>query len=116
MIVAIQGTKNFNDYAIFLRAMGTAASQMGTEDNELIVFSAGPSNVNTMATEFVNVSERSFKGRGKKIKLVKVPPSWIDKNLAAISYFIFLSKPKEDLSQQVKNADAKSVNVGVYRY
>jgi predicted glycoside hydrolase/deacetylase ChbG (UPF0249 family) len=116
MIVAVQGTKNFNDYAIFLRAMGTAMSQMDSEDNELKIFSAGPVNVNVMATEFVNVSERSFKGRGKKIKLVKVPPSWIDDNLADISYFAFFSKPKEDISYQVKNADAKSVNVGVYRY
>lgn len=116
MIVVVQGTRSFNDYTIFLRAMGTAMSQMDSEDNELTLFSAGPVNINTMATEFVNVSERSFKGRGKKIKLVKVPPTWIDKNLPEISYFAFFSKPKEDISQQVKNADAKSVNVGVYRY
>lgn len=116
MIVVVQGTKNFNDYAIFLRAMGTAMSQMEPDDNEVKIFSAGPTAINNMATEFVNVSERSFKGRGKKIKLVRVPPGWIDSNLPEISYFAFFSKPKEDVSNQVRNADAKSVNVGVYRY
>jgi len=28
MIVAVQGSRNFNDYQIFFRAMGTALSSM----------------------------------------------------------------------------------------
>ncbi|MFM6944057.1 MAG: hypothetical protein ACKOXV_02105 [Bacteroidota bacterium] len=116
MIVAIQGTRNFNDYSIFLRAMGTAMSGIESGDDSITVFSAGPAHLNSMGMEFVNVSERSLKARGIKIKLVKVPPSWIEENINKIDYFAFFSKPKETLSPLVDIADAKGVEVGVYRY
>ena len=116
MMVAIQGTRGFSDYSIFLRAMGTAMSSMHEEDTEIQIFSAGPVQINAMATEFSNVSERGLKARGKKIKLVKVPPSWIEKNIHSIDYFAFFSKPKEPVSPLVDLADAKDVEVGVYRY
>ena len=116
MIVAIQGTRNFNDYSIFLRAMGTAMSGMKSGDDSITVFSAGPAQLNSMGMEFVNVSERSLKARGIRIKLVKVPPSWIEENIHQIDYFAFFSKPKETLSPLVDIADSKNVEVGVYRY
>ena len=37
MIVAVQGTKEFNQYNIFLRAMSVALSGMKDEDNEFII-------------------------------------------------------------------------------
>lgn len=116
MMVGIQGTKNFNDYNIFLRAMGTALSLMPQNDQEFLVFSAGPHNINSMGLEFVNVSERSFKARGLKTKFVKVPPSWIENNIHDIGYFAYFSKPKEPLSKIVDLAEAKDIEVGVYRY
>ena len=36
MIVAVQGTKEFNDYNVFLRAMSVALSGMKENDNEFI--------------------------------------------------------------------------------
>lgn len=116
MILAVQGTKGFNDYSVFLRAMGTAMASLKAGDDSITIFSAGPMNVNAMASEFSNVSERGLKARGIKIKLVKVPPSWIDNNLSAIDYFAYFSKPKEPLSSQVTLADNKDIEVGVYRY
>lgn len=116
MIVAIQGTRNFNDYSIFLRAMGTAMSSMVEDDEFLTVYSAGPINVNAMGMEFINISERSLKARGIKTKFIKVPPKWIEENMNKIDYFAYFSKPKESLSPLVDIADAKSVEVGVYRY
>lgn len=115
MIVAIQGTKSFDDYSVFLRAMGTAMSSIDG-DESITIFSAGPYQVNAMAMEFVNVSERSLKARGIKIKLVKIPPRWIEENISTIDYFAFFSKPKEPVSKLVDLADSKDVNVGVYRY
>ena len=73
MIVAVQGTKDFNDYQVFLRAMGVAMSAMQEEDRELLIYSAGPAKVNSMVSEFSNLSERGIKARGKKIKFFKVP-------------------------------------------
>ena len=116
MIIAIQGTKSFTDYSVFLRAMGTAMSNLGENDKEVLIYSAGPYQVNAMAQEFSNVSERSLKARGIKIKFNKIPPSWIENNIHDIGYFAFFSKPKEPVSKLVDLADAKSIEVGVYRY
>jgi len=116
LIIAVQGTKSFEDYSVFMNAMGRALFQISPEDKEVKVFSAGPVRVNAMAKEFVNVSEQGFRARGRKIKLVLVPPSWIDDNLQSIDYFAFLSLPKEPLSPQATRADAKSANLGIHRY
>lgn len=116
MIVAIQATRSFSDYSIFLRAMGTAMKDLKDGDSQILIHSAGPYQLNAMAMEFVNVSERSLKARGIKIKLIKVPPTWIEHNIKEIDYFAFFSKPKETPSYLVDLADAKDVQVGVYRY
>lgn len=116
MMIAVQGTRNFDDYNVFLRAMGTAMSMMDSSDSEIVIFSAGPFKINAMSMEFANISERGLKARGKKIKVVKIPPSWIENNIHSIDYFAFFSKPKETVSPLVDLADAKDVQVGVYRY
>lgn len=116
MIVAVQGTKSFDDYTIFLRAMGTAMLNLPEGDKEIYVYSAGPAHINSMCMEFVNISERSLKARGIKIKFIRVPPSWIKENIIDVGYFAFFSKPKESLSDLVKLAEAKEIEVGVYRY
>lgn len=116
MIVVIQGSKSFDDYSVFLRAMGTALSSMPEGDKEFSVFSAGPHNINTFGLEFVNVSERSLKARGIRAKLIKVPPSWAKDNIHDIDYLAYFSKPKEPVSSLVTLAEAKDIQVGVYRY
>ena len=90
MIVGIQGSKNFTDYNVFLRAMGVALSMLPEEDTDILVASAGPLNINNMGMEFVNISERSLKARGIRIKLIKIPPSWIKDNIHSIDYFAYL--------------------------
>ena len=116
MIVGIQGSKTFNDYNVFLRAMGVALSSLPEGDTDILVASAGPLNINNMGMEFVNISERSLKARGIKIKIVKIPPSWIKENLNEINYLAYFSKPKESLPEIVELADAKDIEVGVYRF
>lgn len=116
MILGIQGTRKFDDYQVFLRAMGTALSSLDSEDTEFLIYSAGPAQINSMALEFSNISERSLKSRGIKIKTIKVSPKWLKDNMHIASYFMFFSKPKEPLSDLVKQADDKEIEVGVYRY
>lgn len=116
MNVVIQGTNEFSDYNIFLRAMGVAMSGMHVEDTELNLYSVGPAKINSMAMEFVNLSERGMKARGKRIKLYKVPPSWIDENMEYINYFAYLSKPKQATSKLVAKAELQNVEVGIFRY
>ncbi len=116
MIVAVQGTKDFDDYQVFLRAMGVAMSAMQESDTELLIYSAGPARINSMVSEFSNLSERGMKARGKKLKFFKVPSSYIEENMEHVNYLAFLSKPKESVSQLVKVAELKNIEVGIYRY
>lgn len=116
MIVGVQGSRNFNDYAIFLRAIGTSLSMLPEGADEFTIMSAGPLRVNEMAMEFSNISERSLKARGIKIKVVKVPPKWFKTNMHVVDYFMYFSLPKEPASDLVREAEDKDVEVGVYRY
>lgn len=116
MIVVVQGTNDFNDYNVFLRAMGVAMSSMIKEDNELHIYSAGPTKINSMVLEFCNLSERGLKARGIKVKNYKVPASWVTENMEYVNYFAFLSKPKQPVSKLVAEAELKNIEVGIFRY
>lgn len=116
MIVVVQGTSDFNDYNVFIRAMGVAMSGMSEEDTEFYLYSAGPARINSMVSEFCNLSERGMKARGKKIKYYKVPIQWVYENLEYVNYFAFLSKPKQPVSKLVAEAELKNIEVGIFRY
>jgi hypothetical protein len=116
MIVAVQGTKEFNDYNVFLRSMSVALSEMKKDDGEFIIYSAGPARVNSFVSEFSNLSERGMKARGKKIKFYLAAPSWISENINFVNYFVFLSKPNEKKSKLVFDAEKNNIEVGIFRY
>lgn len=116
MLVAVQGTPGFQDYQTVLRAMGVALSSLKEDDNFFYIYTAGPSNINKMITEFVNLSERGMRSRGKKIKMYAVPPSWIEENLQSINYFAFFSLPQEKKSMLVYKAASEKVEVGIFQY
>lgn len=116
MIVAVQGTNDFDDYTVFIRAMGVALSGMQNEDKEFVIYSAGPARINSFVSEFSNLSERGMKARGKKIKFYKVAGAWLEENIDQVNYFAFLSKPKEANSRLVNLAEKNNVEVGIFRY
>lgn len=116
MIVAVQGTSSFDDYNVFLRAMGVAMSGMSEDDKDFYLYSAGPAKVNGYVAEFCNLSERGMKSRGKKIKYYKVPNSWLEENIESFNYLVYLSKPKESTSRLVAEAQLKDIEVGIFRY
>jgi hypothetical protein len=116
MIIAVQGTNTFDDYQVFLRAMGVAMSMMPEGDNEFHIYTAGPVRINSMVSEFAGVSEKSFKSRGMKIKFFKVPASYIEENLDYVNYLAFFSKPKESTTRLVQEAESRNIEVGLFRY
>ena len=116
MNVVVQGSKEFNDYQVFLRAMGVAMSGMNADDKEIHIYSVGPAKINSMVSEFCNLSERGMKARGMKIKFYKVPPSWVEENMEYVNYFAYLSKPKQPTSKLVAKAELQDVEVGIFRY
>jgi hypothetical protein len=115
MIVVVQGSNDFADYNVFLRAIGVAMSSM-KDDNELYIYSVGPSKINSMVMEFCNLSERGMKSRGMKIKSYKVHSSWVIENMEYVNYFMYLCKPKQSVSKLVAEAELKNVEVGIFKY
>jgi hypothetical protein len=116
LIIAVQGTSNFNDYQIFMRSMAVGMSMLSEDDKEILVYSVGPKQVNNYVTEFCNITERSLKARGIKIRYQKVPLSWAEQHVATIDYFIFLSKPGEYNSKLVAQAELAGVEVGLFKF
>jgi hypothetical protein len=116
MIIAVQGSKTFQDYSIFMRAMRTALYEMDKEDKEIYIYSAGPVKTNNMALEFSNVSERGLKARGIKIQARKISSSWLEENMNSMDYFAFFSRPGEPISYLVDLADQLGVEAGVYTF
>jgi hypothetical protein len=114
MNVAVQGTKEFSDYNIFLRAMGVALSTI--KDQEFNVYTVGPAQINSFTAEFCNRSENNLKQRGIKVKFYKVPSSYVDENAQYFDYFAFLSAPNQKPSRLVASMELNGVEVGIFRY
>lgn len=116
MIVVVQGTKEFDDYNVFIRAMGVALATMPQDDKEFLIYSVGPARINAMVSEFCNLSERGMKARGKKIKFAKAPLEWVEENIQWANYFAFLCKEKQGLSKLAALAELNQVELGIFRY
>lgn len=116
MIVVVQGTKGFDDYSIFLTGMRSALINLPEGDKQFTVFSAGPAKINSMAMEFINVTERSLRAKGIRSKLVKIPPSWIENNHQDIDLLAYYALPKEAIPDMITKVGNKGVNVHVYRF
>jgi len=116
MIVGVQGTSSFDNYNVFLRSMAVALSELLEEDKNFYIYSAGPNNINMMAMEFANLSEKGMKSRGKSIKFIKVTPQWLEENISEINHFAFLSNPKEPVSKMVHISKLNNINTNVYTF
>lgn len=116
MNIAVQGTGSFNNYNVFMRSMAVAMSGKQEDDKEIVVYSFGPKNVNSFVAGFCNITERSLKSRGIKIKYRKIPASTAEQIMEDLDYFIFLSNPNEYTSKLAAEAELRGVEVGVFRY
>lgn len=116
MKIAVQGSKTFSDYTIFLRAMRTALYSMEKGDKEITIYSAGPVALNNLALEFSNVSENGLRGRGIKISCRKMPSSWLTDNIKTIDYVAYFCTPGEAVSSLVDLADSLEIDAAVYSY
>ena len=116
MKIGIQGTKAFEDYNVFLRAMRVALSEIKQGDEEFFIYTAGPVKVNAFAMEFINITERSLKSQGIRTRVFKLPPKALKDIIHTMDYFAFFSKPKEPTSDLVREAEDKEIEVGIFRY
>ncbi len=116
MIIAVEGTKGFSDYEVFMRAMGVALSTP-TVDSDIQVWSLGPHKINNFTAAFCNSSENFLKQKGFKISFHKVYAAGVAENIEHVNYFAFFSAPKESLSKMTTLAQGiDTCEVGVFRY
>lgn len=117
MKILIQGTKAFSQYEIFINALGRSIRSMDKDDPELILFSLGPTNINSMAYEFTNISENTLRSNGIRAKVIKITRSWVRSNLDELDEFIYFCNPKEALSDVATLIDKKGApELNVFRY
>lgn len=116
MIIVTEGSKSFDDYDIFMRAMGVALSS-NIIDNKIQVWSLGPHKINSFTAAFCNSSERFLKSKGYKISFYKVNAKWVAENINSVSYYAFFAQPKDDISKMCKLAqEIEGCEVGIFKY
>lgn len=117
MKIAVNGTRGFSNYNIFLRAMRVILSEMNKAgDKELTVYSAGPSNINAFTREFTNITERSMKSLGIKLRINNRPFSDIKNSIDQMDYLAYFCLPTEGKNDLVDEAEAFDVEVGIYKF
>lgn len=117
MIIVVEGTKAFEDYSTFTRAMSVAMSSFDKEnDNSIQVWSAGPANINSYTAAFCNLTENYLKQKGVKLRFTKVPYTYVEENFQYVDYFAFFSADNERWSRLASKADAADVRMEVYKY
>lgn len=116
MVIVVEGSKSFNDYDIFMRAMSVALSNSNV-DNDIQVWSVGPHKINNFTASFCNSSENFLKQKGIKISFSKVNYQWVIENFSFVNYFAYFSLPQESLSKLTFLAqDIEGCEVGIFRY
>lgn len=115
MIIAVEGTKTFDDYETFMRAMGVALSQSDKE-SVIEVWSAGPHKINSFTAAFCNSAENYLKQKGFKTIFKKLPSKYIEDNISSVKYFAYFSSRSEPKSRLTAAAELANVEIGIFRY
>lgn len=117
MIIVVEGTKSFNDYDVFSRAMSVAMSGFDKEsDDHIDVWTAGPSTINNFTAGFCNLVEKLLKQNGVKLRFMKVPSSYVIENIKYVDYMAYFLNPNERESKLVAEAKLANTELGIYKY
>ena len=117
MKVLLQGTKDFTDYQVLMRAMGVALASMKPGDKEFQIYSVGPHKTNDLAVSFANLTENSLKNRGIKVKFHKLPAKLAEDRIDRFDYMAYLAHPdNRRLSALTNKAEENGIELGIFRY
>lgn len=114
MVIVTHGSRNFDDYSVFLNTMLFALKRLDRDDKEFTIYSAGPVRVNQMAEEYLNVS--NFKARGIKTKLLKINYDFVKQNHEKVDYLFYFCNKGEPIKGLIDFAEANGIQNYVYRY
>jgi len=115
MNIIVQGTKEFADYPVFVRAMGVAMSDMG-DDKDFNVYTVGPVNINNYTAQFCNMTETSMRARGKRIRFYRVPAIEVESNMDNFQWFGFFADPAGKPSHLFYAAAATDMETAIFRF
>ena len=120
MVIVVEGTKQFADYEIFMRAM-TVALSTPNDNNQIQVWTLGPHKINNFTAEFVNRSEDLIKQNKMKIKFNRVSFREVLSNFETydLDYVIsFNTKNDRDkfFDPIISKAEQHNVEAAFYRY
>lgn len=115
MKVLVQGSKEFDDYSVFMRAMSVALSSLG-DDTTFELWSVSPKKTNNLVMEFMNISENGLAGRGINAKAYFSTIDWAEKNMSTVDYFIYFSNPGERGSRLLALAERYNVESAHFNY
>ena len=117
MKILLQGSKDFDDYQVLMRAMGVALSSMPPQDKSFEIYSVGPHKTNDLAVSFANLTENNLKSRGIKVRFHKLPAKLAEEKIDRFDYMAYLSNPENKrLSALTNKAEANGVELGIFRY
>lgn len=117
MKVLLQGSKDFDDYQVLMRAMGVALSSLPPQDKTFEIYSVGPHKTNDLAVSFSNLTENNLKSRGIKISFHKLPARLAEEKIHKFDYMAYLSNPENRrLSALTNKAEENGVELGIFRY
>ena len=111
MNILVSGTTEFNDYYEFIRGMGVAMSDLGSQN--LNVYTLGPVNINNFTAEFCNKISESMSQRGHRVRFFKIPVSHAQEDLSIYSWFGFFGEGRP--SRIFYEADAEGVDCVQFR-
>lgn len=113
MKVLISGGRDYDNAQVFRRAMGVIMSDLG-EDKEMTLYLAGPYKTNDIARQFVNLTESSFKSRGRTLNYQHVSPK--DVPWDSIDAVVALVNPPQRNTALGYEAEDMGKEVHVFRY
>lgn len=117
MKVLIQGSNDFTNEAVFLRAMGVALSDFSMRDGTVIEFHhIGPRKVSNLVVGFCNMTEDRIRGVARSIRAYPIAYPVASKLISTFDYFIYLDGGGQKMSPLVALAESVGVEVGVFRY
>ena len=114
MIICIEGSRSFDDYDVFMRAMGVALSG-AKPDSNVAIWVINSHKLNNFARSLFDIKESHFKSHKIKARVVPVTRHYAELRLADIDYFVYCCRKRDKVSSLVAEAELLDTEVGVFR-
>jgi hypothetical protein len=125
MRILVAGSNDFADYQTFIRGVAVAIDETLNDEKDaegvlkektIHIYTAGPVNINNYTAEFTNMSERTIKAMGYKIKFHRHPYRQCVSNISNWKIERVVTFGIRDLTREPLAVTANFAGVQVNRY